>query len=298
MKNLTASDRKSLIRLASSLPKGDKGRRAILAGLNKVSAHWPRVTAETVTHPFYQNLSAFTSAVSEFTSEFSKAFNPKKVKVTNYSKQVYYWMIVSVQPTRGMEVADISFKFDSNGLKVSGKCVQKGQPLGYSPKQDVMPPSIAKEFERNPGKAGRMFAEFCSERIPSDWGVLKGTSKPEKPKKSPLEVAMSGAARHFKSLAKKSGIDAAAMLSIQTYELPGAISINWNSDMHLSPEHQQDYPGLYEGDKISYDTLLKSWSETMSKYAPRLRKLGIRDVTNMASWENNKYTRPVFRLSV
>lgn len=37
MKNLTASDRKSLIRLASSLPAGDKSRRAILAGLNKVA---------------------------------------------------------------------------------------------------------------------------------------------------------------------------------------------------------------------------------------------------------------------
>lgn len=33
MKNLTASDRKNLIRLASSLPKGDKGRSAILGGL-------------------------------------------------------------------------------------------------------------------------------------------------------------------------------------------------------------------------------------------------------------------------
>ena len=38
MKSLTAADRKSLIRLASSLPKGDKSRRAILAGLSKVAA--------------------------------------------------------------------------------------------------------------------------------------------------------------------------------------------------------------------------------------------------------------------
>ena len=33
MKNLTASDRSSLIRLAASLPVGDENRRAILAGL-------------------------------------------------------------------------------------------------------------------------------------------------------------------------------------------------------------------------------------------------------------------------
>jgi len=37
MKSLTASDRQSLIRLASSLPKGDKSRRAILVGLKSAS---------------------------------------------------------------------------------------------------------------------------------------------------------------------------------------------------------------------------------------------------------------------
>ena len=36
MKNLTASDRKALIRLASSLEKGSSERRAILAGLDRV----------------------------------------------------------------------------------------------------------------------------------------------------------------------------------------------------------------------------------------------------------------------
>ena len=35
MRNLTASDRSSLIRLAASLPVGDENRRAILAGLSQ-----------------------------------------------------------------------------------------------------------------------------------------------------------------------------------------------------------------------------------------------------------------------
>ena len=35
MKSLTAADRKNLIRLAASLPKGDKQRLAILAGLKE-----------------------------------------------------------------------------------------------------------------------------------------------------------------------------------------------------------------------------------------------------------------------
>ena len=38
MKNLTASDRSALIRLAASLPKGSEERRAILAGLSKSAA--------------------------------------------------------------------------------------------------------------------------------------------------------------------------------------------------------------------------------------------------------------------
>ena len=37
---ITASDRKSLIRLAYSLPQGDESRRAILSGLRKVSEDW------------------------------------------------------------------------------------------------------------------------------------------------------------------------------------------------------------------------------------------------------------------
>ena len=37
-KNLTATDRKSLIRLASSMEKGSEQRRAILAGLSKVAS--------------------------------------------------------------------------------------------------------------------------------------------------------------------------------------------------------------------------------------------------------------------
>ena len=38
-RNLTASDRKSLIRLASTLPKGSPQRKAILAGLKKTSGY-------------------------------------------------------------------------------------------------------------------------------------------------------------------------------------------------------------------------------------------------------------------
>ena len=38
--NLTASDRKSLVRLASTLPKGSVERRAILAGLKKAEDKW------------------------------------------------------------------------------------------------------------------------------------------------------------------------------------------------------------------------------------------------------------------
>ena len=43
-RKITASDRKSLIRLASSLPQGSDERRAILAGLKKVGDAWAGAT--------------------------------------------------------------------------------------------------------------------------------------------------------------------------------------------------------------------------------------------------------------
>ena len=41
MKNITATDRKALIRLASSLPKGSEERKTILAGLSKATDFGP-----------------------------------------------------------------------------------------------------------------------------------------------------------------------------------------------------------------------------------------------------------------
>lgn len=55
MKSLTSSDRRSLIRLASSLPKGNEQRRAILAGLtsaNKVAKDWIEKAAGRGISPF------------------------------------------------------------------------------------------------------------------------------------------------------------------------------------------------------------------------------------------------------
>lgn len=43
-RTLTAKDRSSLLRLASSLPKGDAFRRSILSGLSKVSSDEINVT--------------------------------------------------------------------------------------------------------------------------------------------------------------------------------------------------------------------------------------------------------------
>ena len=44
-RSLTASDRKNLIRLASTMPKGSQERRAILAGLKKASSYFGDVYA-------------------------------------------------------------------------------------------------------------------------------------------------------------------------------------------------------------------------------------------------------------
>ena len=74
MKSLTASDRKSLIRLAASLPKGDKSRRAILAGLKQVKV----AASDTLV---LEGLSP------EAISELSDAYNRSSSKFMD----MYFW---------------------------------------------------------------------------------------------------------------------------------------------------------------------------------------------------------------
>lgn len=271
MKFLTASDRESLIRLASSLPKGDKQRRAILAGLKKVSAEWPKVTPEAKSHPFYQNLSAFTSAVEEFTTEFSKAFNPKKVKVTNLSKRVYYFMTVAVQPKRGESVAEISFQFNSDGLKVRGWCKEASR----------LPPAIPKEFERNPRKAGKMFANFCSSLLSPELGVLRGTEAPNSGK-SPTKTALNGARLYF---AKTLLSSAPKELGLVNQDM-GSYDVDENRLVfrvgggNMSTAISRMDPA----DKLkAIDAIDGIWKEVLAKFGKRFAKLGIRDVTRMPS---------------
>ena len=67
MKTLTASDRESLIKLASSLPQGDETRKAILAGL-RISAFNPTV-----------------GMLSDIASELNKLGHREAAQLTRYT---------------------------------------------------------------------------------------------------------------------------------------------------------------------------------------------------------------------
>lgn len=71
MRSLTASDRSTLLKLASSLPKGSEERRAILAGLVEVKTDSPRLL-HTAMDNGPADFSAYHATESDFESVRSK----------------------------------------------------------------------------------------------------------------------------------------------------------------------------------------------------------------------------------
>ena len=68
-RTLTASDRKTLIRLASTLPAGSEERKAVLAGLSKVASsdrHPRTLRADLSRHPYKRELEAIAKKFSDF----------------------------------------------------------------------------------------------------------------------------------------------------------------------------------------------------------------------------------------
>ena len=114
MKSLTASDRKSLIRLASSLPKGDKSRRAILAGLNKVKV----AAIDTLV---LQDLSSDT--VRELSDAYKRA--------QRYISEMYFWSENEV------EIGDDFYREVTDGLPGFAILGSLLPNLGSSSKKEV-----------------------------------------------------------------------------------------------------------------------------------------------------------------
>lgn len=73
--NITASDRASLLRLASSLPLGDESRRAILSGLKK---------ADPVSDQFWKDFSALEH-MSLFSGMAVASFMEGKTRLLNFA---------------------------------------------------------------------------------------------------------------------------------------------------------------------------------------------------------------------
>ena len=75
-RNLTANDRKNLIRLASELPKGSSERRAILSGLEKQARLDPEVEShlEEVTGRSYSKLVKILSDMVKSDNRFADRF--------------------------------------------------------------------------------------------------------------------------------------------------------------------------------------------------------------------------------
>ncbi len=278
MKSLTASDRKSLIRLAASLPKGDKSRRAILAGLSVAAErHWPNVTEETKRHPFYQNFPAFVAAADAMISVISKGINPKKFTVGNRSTKTFYSANMSVFANRSNQLFDFWIEFSADGLGMRGY-TSGGYKLNWE--------AIKKTFEKNPKKAGAEVLRILQNQVPPELGVLKGT---EAPAKDPALVKLKGSAMMFSKLLK--GLKS---------EYPLMNSYDWDSystDQYIEKTKEVRFQPMKSGNatkwignmdpsdrKKLFDKIDSLWEVVKAKKAKEFAKLGIVDTTDKSGW--------------
>jgi hypothetical protein len=278
MKSLTASDRKNLIRLAASLPKGDKSRRAILAGLSVAAErHWPRVTEETKRHPFYHNFPAFVAAADAMISEITKGLNPKKFTVSNRSSKTWYHAGLDVFARRGGEpLFDLWIGFNADGLGM-------GDQIG---RYKVNWEAIKKTFEKNPKRAGAEILKILQSQIPPELGVLKGT---EAPAKDLALVKLRGSAMMFSKL----------LMGLKS-EYPLMVKYDWGSystNQYIEKAKEVRIRPMNSGNatkwignmdpsdrKKLFDKIDAMWEAVKAKKAKEFAKLGIVDVTDKSSW--------------
>jgi hypothetical protein len=87
-KNLTASDRKSLIRLASTMEKGSRERRAILAGLKKAWGGPRAVAGDPILDSFHWaiTMNSVKELIGEVEEWWSVSFGPLVLRIARGGK--------------------------------------------------------------------------------------------------------------------------------------------------------------------------------------------------------------------
>ena len=172
MKTLTASDRKSLIRLAASLPKGDKQRRAILAGLSKVS-----FDAETELEWWTQFREAAMSAMNIDKKRLGKStrWSPPFANLSLRGEPKHKGVSEYVGMSQQYYGPDGSSDFDKFGVRL--KIFTLDDPK-FDPKVpgllQVKWPPLVFDLEGSPDSVIRQVVGLVKKYVPPQAGLLPG----------------------------------------------------------------------------------------------------------------------------
>ena len=168
MKSLTAADRKNLIRLASSLPKGDKSRRAILAGLKSITA------ASKIE---FDDFAEYEIFANEILSTVLRGLN-KVSKMEVIKPQVVFGgrMVAAIVLNKD-SLLGVNYNPKNRGLSVSIDY----KPLMMLAEKYEFPRDLFSQrhvqvgLEKSGGKVGKNILMVLSKEVPPELGILKGT---------------------------------------------------------------------------------------------------------------------------
>ena len=266
MKSITASDRTSLIRLASGLPKGDTTRRAILAGLAKTSA--PKVKPEL--HPlvaegnfkFVQFADEVIKAVKgavkpqslkggfSFYRDAKKTFYICEIKILNKSKILF---TVQIQYSKDLVPQVHLFERDPLGPKIS-----------IPTSTGINPDGTIGVNTSDPGKLIKFLLGYLKENT-AGTNIFKGDDANPAAPLDEAKTVISSVFAAFKKLAKASGVP----LDTKTDKYPLKESQVGPSKWAMS----RDSVERYSPEETA--TLKKAWDVVTAKYAPKLNALGV-----------------------
>ena len=203
MKTLTASDCKSLIRLASSLPKGSEDRRAILAGL-KIARKIP---------------DAFRLEMEKVLKEVSRMFNQLK------AESRFNPVKMGGKPVADMWSAGADTYVGESHIVAGGIISPRSRLAGYfriiasqgkmtvemavRRPEDTSLPKETKQKVRDAAGAAKAIKSFFSRNMPENYGALAGTTYSlagGKKKVDPVTSAAWGVITTFRAALKKEGI--------------------------------------------------------------------------------------------
>lgn len=263
MKNLSASDRSALIRLASSLPEGDESRRSILAGL--VSSAKVRPADHPLVAEGNFKLVQFGDSIIKAFKDAVKPQSKGSIRIVRDAKKTFYsaWIVI-----RGPEadLFTVAFGYDKNKAPHVHlyKYNQSGPRIPIPASTGIDSDGTIRVDTSSPDKLIRFLLGYLKDET-AGFNIFKGDNSNPEASKDDAKKLIASIFAAFKKLAKASGVP----LDTDMDKYPLAGEKFGPSKWVMS----RDSVYRYSPDQIK--SLKKSWDATVAKYAPNMNQLGV-----------------------